>query len=444
MEFILEQEQELTLDMLADFIKRHEASKARYKRLGNLYKGKHAILDQEKKDGAKPDNRLVVNYAKYITDVFNGFFIGKPIKVTHPQTQTEEEINYINRLNRIEDHNAELSKLMSIYGKAYELLYVDEDLNLGITYLDPTQAFLIKDNSIRERTRYGVRYFLNSKEELEGTYSDGTTIYYFRENKDGLTVTEERAHSFNGVPFVEYVENEEKQAIFENVETLINAYNKAISEKANDVDYFADAYLKIIGAELDERTIKELRRNRIINIPTVDGEPVEISFLDKPNSDTTQENLINRLEKLIFQISMVSNINDENFGNASGISLKYKLQSMLNLAAAKERKFTAGLQERYRLIATSLVSKLKEDDWIELDYHYTRNVPNNQIEEAEIATKLQGITSQETYLKVLSLVDNVAEEKEKIMEEEEERFNAINKSEDYVVEEGEIDDEERK
>ena len=30
--------------------------------------------------------------------------------------------------------------------------------------------------------------------------------------------------------------------------TMINAYNKALSEKANDVDYFADAYLKVLGA----------------------------------------------------------------------------------------------------------------------------------------------------------------------------------------------------
>ena len=34
--------------------------------------------------------------------------------------------------------------------------------------------------------------------------------------------------------------------IFEPVLTMINAYNKAISEKANDVDYFADAYLKVL------------------------------------------------------------------------------------------------------------------------------------------------------------------------------------------------------
>src|SRR5699024_3887929 len=140
-----------------------------------------------------------------------------------------------------------------------------------------------------------------------------------------------KEHYFECVPLIEYIENEERQAAFENVETLINAYNKALSEKANDVDYFADAYLAILGVELDEETIKQIRDNRVINLKDGDMSKIEVRFLDKPNADTTQENLIERLETLIFQISMVSNINDENFGTNSGISLKYKLQSMENI-----------------------------------------------------------------------------------------------------------------
>ena len=74
---------------------------------------------------------------------------------------------------------------------------------------------------------------------------------------------------------------------------MINAYNKAISEKANDVDYFADAYLKVLGAKLNEDGIKSIRENRIINFEgNMDGNLV-VEFLQKPDGDTTQENLIN-------------------------------------------------------------------------------------------------------------------------------------------------------
>lgn len=44
--------------------------------------------------------------------------------------------------NDQDDNNAELSKLCDIYGKGYELYYVDEQANIGITYVSPMEAFL--------------------------------------------------------------------------------------------------------------------------------------------------------------------------------------------------------------------------------------------------------------------------------------------------------------
>ena len=102
---------------------------------------------------------------------------------------------------------------------------------------------------------------------------------------------EEKIHGFDGVPAVEYIENNERMGIFESALPMINAYNKAISEKANDVDYFADAYLKVLGTYLDDDDIKHIRDDRIINFDG-DTDKVIVDFLQKPNGDTTQENLI--------------------------------------------------------------------------------------------------------------------------------------------------------
>ena len=206
--------------------------------------------------------------------------------------------------------------------------------------------------------------------------------------------------------------------IFESALPMIDAYNKAISEKANDVDYFADAYLKILGAALNEEELEQLRQKRIINFDGEDASKLIVEFLQKPNGDTTQENLINRLEKLIFQISMVANISDENFGASSGIALKYKLQAMSNLAKTKERKFASGMNRRYKLIFSNPVSGMQKDAWVGIKYQFTPNYPANILEESQIAGNLAGITSHETQLKVLSIVDNVQQEIERIEEEQ--------------------------
>lgn len=432
--YTMEADQEMTMELLEKFIKKHQSDSKELQKKKKMYIGKHDILSQDAKEQFKPDNRLVVNFAKYIVDTLNGFFMGIPVKTTHDNQTVSDYIELVQKYNDQDDNNAELSKLCSLYGYAYELLYVDENAQVGITYIDPTEAFIIYDTSITRNPLYAVRYHVNKDKILEGSYSDSDNIYYFNDD-GGYNVFDEEGHYFGDVPLIEYVENEERQGAFDNVSTLINAYNKAISEKANDVDYYADAYLKILGATLDDETLTRLRDSRIINMAGEDTDKLIIEFLSKPSSDETQENLINRLEKLIFQISMVANINDENFGNSSGISLKYKLQSMLNLAATKERKFASGMNKRWKLISNLPNSKLSADDWLGIEYQFTRNIPANLLEETEIAKNMQGITSEETQLKVLSVVENVKDELERKQKETDNKFDGYTGLGDVSVDE---------
>lgn len=418
----MDSNQDFTIDMLEEYIKKHRIESIKLSKKMKMYRGEHEILYLDAKEKFKPDNRLVVNFAKYIVDTLNGFFTGIPIKTIHDKESVSNYIGLIEKYNDQDDNNAELSKLCSIYGYAYELLYVDENAQVGITYINPEEAFIIYDDSIRRNPLYAVRYYKNQDGYIEGSYSDKEKIYYFND-MDGLKIVDEEEHFFRDVPLIEYVENEERQGAFDNVETLINAYNKAISEKANDVDYYADAYLLVLGAMLDESTLEKLRDSRIINLASDDTKNLVIEFLSKPSSDQTQEHLIERLEKLIFHISMVANINDENFGNTSGISLKYKLQSMINLTAVKERKFASGMNRRWKLISNLPNSKISDKDWMGIEYKFTKNMPANILEESEIAKNLQGITSEETQLKVLSIVENVKNEVKRKQKEIDTKFD---------------------
>lgn len=414
--FHIDSKDDLTNEKLIELIKQHRLLCGRYQELKDLYTSDHPILHAAVKDAYKPDNRLVVNYAKYITDTLNGFFIGIPVKVHHENEIVSDYVHFIESYNNIDDNNAELSKKCSIYGHAFELLYMDEEAQVGICQIDPSEAFIVYDNSIRERPLYGIRYRVVDGVDIEGSISDDRSIMYFSIRSGKLVYTEIKENYFGAVPIIEYVENEERQGAYENVETLINAYNKAISEKANDVDYFADAYMKIIGALLNEETIKRIRDNRIINLGE-SSENVIVEFMQKPNADQSQENFINRLDKLIFSIAMVANINDENFGTSSGIAMKYKLQSMSNLVKVKERKFTKGFNRRFRLISNLPNSKFTSDDVYRLKYTFTRNIPNNLAEEAETASILQSIVSKETAIETLSMVSDVKTEMARIEEE---------------------------
>lgn len=417
--FIEPKDTVMTPELMQEYITKHQQECLwRYDWLKRYYNGGHDILKEPKKDSYKPDNRLIVNLPKYIADTMNGFFIGIPIKVSHENEEIAAYLEFLDQYNDQDDNNAELSKICSIYGSGLELLFNDEEGEIGITYLTPMEGFIIYDDSILHRPMFGVRYYVDEDNVLRGSWSDKFYVQHFR--RDGKIIWEDEPteHYFGDVPLIEYVENEERQSIFEPVISLVDGYNKALSEKANDVDYYADAYLSILGAKLDEDTLRHLRDSRIINLSGEDTDKIIVQFLQKPDADGTQENLIDRLERLIFQISMVANINDENFGTSSGIALKYKLQSMSNLAKTKERKFTSGMNRRYKMIAHNPASKMHEDDWLKIKYTFTRNFPANLLEESQIAGNLSGITSRETQLSVLSCVDNIKGELEKIEEEE--------------------------
>lgn len=432
-EFIFEgRSDELTDKDIIDFINKHMELKKRLIELEQLYKSNHPILRQGRnnKGGYKPDNRLVVNFPKYIVDTLNGFLMGIPVKTSHENENISNVIAEIENRNNLDDLNFELSKKMSIFGFCYELHFLDDDSKNGVVIFSPLEGFIIKDNSLRSRKLRGIRYGVNSDNIISGTISDDTHVYDFIVDEDTLIVDYEngKEHYFGEVPIIEYVENEEYQSAYEPVETLINAYNKAISEKMNDVDYFGDAYMKILGAKLEQKNIEQIKDNRVINLPGYEGKDITVEFMGKPNADGMQENLVNRLERLIFTISMVSNVSDESFATSSGIALKYKLLSMLNLSNTKESKLKKGFYNRWRLISRNILVDIPEEETKNIRFKFYRNLPANLIDEANVANLLNGIVSDRTILESLSLVDDVSTEISRIEGQSESLFEVENTS----------------
>ena len=418
---------EVTAQIVTEAIRLHLSKLVpTYRENENLYLSDHKILHAIAKDAWKPDNRLVVNYAKYIVDMFNGYFIGIPATVSHDDQVISDYVNDFRKFNDMEDSESELSKLVDIFGHAFWYVYQDEDANTRVTYNSPMNMLIVHDNSVAERPKFAVRYMID-EETGAGTgevVTDKEIIYFTLDNAGDVHFNERTNHIYSKLPIIEVIENEERRGIFESVKTLLNALNKAVSEKANDVDYFADAYLKIIGMELDDEVSSSIRDNRVFNLWGESGSQLDVDFLQKPNADQTQENLIVLLRDAIFNISMVANLSDKDFGNSSGTALAYKLQAMDNLAKSKDRKMQSGFNRLYEVVLSVPTTQVPADAWSELNYKFTRNVPKNTLEEAQIVSQLNGQVSDETKLSVLSIVQDPKEELER-MEEETKKDSAL-------------------
>lgn len=410
-------------DLIQKQIAKHNNMLQRYTYLENMYKGFHDIFKGPDKENWKPDNRLAVNFPRYITDTFTGYGYGVPIKVTHPDEKVNDAIQLFGRQNEITDHEAEMVKKCCIYGHAFEFMYQNEEHETKVSSISPKELFVVYDDKLSQRALFAVRYgvYPQSSDKAGKTYGEVYTkdfIYTFEDKK----VSEGIDNPYGFIPCVEWRLNDERMGLFEPITGLVETYNATLGEKANDVDAFAEAYLAILGAELDDDGVRHIRDNRIINLYGTDNaKDILIQFLQKPTADGTQENLLNRLETLIYQISMVANISDESFGNAtSGVSLAYKLQAMSNLALTFDRKIEKSLRKRYKIfcsLATNVHDPLAYQD---IEIKTTRNIPVNTQNEAQIASTLQGVVSKETQLSVLSIVPDVRREIEKMEEEEEE------------------------
>lgn len=414
--------------LLQKYIAQHDnAVNNRYVKFWNAYACRAKILDTSlipKKAMNKPDYRIAVNYPRYIVDTFNGFACGISPTASSEDDTVNDYINTIWDANDLDDVNSELHRLKCIFGESYQIVYVDEYGEIATVASDPLESFPVYDNSIRPRLRYFVRTYYDEDNKRHGSISDDTNVYYF-DFDAGIHFTEIHPHGFDGVPAIVYTMNKARIGLIEPVLDMCNAYDKAISEKMDDVDSFADAIMKVLGTMLTEDQINDLRDKRIINIGGRDGSQVIVDFMQRPSGDATQEHLLERLEKLIFTIAMVCNVSDNNFATSSGIALRMKMSPMQNLAAGDWRLDQSSMKAFWRLVFSNPVNVISPDAWQTMEFKHYLNYPDDVESAADVAVKLSDVVSKRTQLGILptSIVPDVDAELEKINAETEEAIN---------------------
>ena len=394
---------EVDVKSLTSFILDNEYRATNYRKNYDLYTGQHEILNKpHDPKSARPDNRLVSNWANYVVDTYVGYFMGKPPKITFDDDGRNDQLQDWLRLNSFKDKLAEIAKQVAIYGRSYMLAYQSEDASSEVAVVDPSSGFMIYDTSINPKPIAFVRYgYLGT--QLHGEMYTSNKIKTFTENQ----FEEETTTLFKEVPAVEFISSSQRLGIVGKIASLVNEYDRAFSQKANQVAYFDEAYLKILGIPLERdpetgEPILDIDKNKVIYSPSQDATNGDVDFISKPDGDNMQENMLNRLKDDIFQTAMVTNLNDEAFsGNSSGVAIKYKLLSMQNQAAFEERKFLISLRQLLGSILSmgKVVGSITADDVKkDLRMHFDRNIPADIANQAEIGQDLQGIVSKETQL----------------------------------------------
>ena len=407
----------MTPTLLENYIEYVKPELARREKLFNYYTGKHAISNRVYADATKPNNKVVSPYPHYITDFSTGYFVGEPIRYEAPEGVDLEPVLKYNDDSAV---NTALAKNCSICGYAYELAFIDKYGEYRYISLDPTKTFAIYDDSLEQEILYAIRLYdeydvANKRwihyaevysKESKATYRKVSTLY---------ELIDEQPNFLSEVPVVEYINNEEGLGDFELCVSLIDAYDSVMSDAVNESAEFADAYLVLTGMMgTDDDDITAMKANRVLLMDT----DASAQWLTKTADSTNAENMKNRIDTEIHKFSGVPDMTDQSFAsNASGVAMKYKLLGLEDITAKKETEFRRGLARRIELYSEYAEFLFAGFDFRDVRFIFTRNLPSNLDETADLLSKIGHLLSTETQLKMLPLDIDVPEELDRIKAE---------------------------
>ncbi|CDQ22580.1 phage portal protein [Halobacillus karajensis] len=420
--------------LIFDIIEEHKADHKRTKGLYERYKGddvpifKRKTPDYEdfetgrmKRLDDKVNNLLNNSFDAEIVDTKVGYLFGHPIAYTYDEQESLNGIiNEFNLRNHVEDADSEWGKMASICGYGARLAYINKDKEERIQNIDPWEVVFLCSGNISE-PEYSLRYYDGTDGKRYAEFYDDTTIHFFSADSGGqFTEDETQPHLFDFNPLFGLANNKELKGDAEKVLSLIDAYDRTLSDASNEIEQYRLAYLVLKGLGADEETLSKLKETGIFELF---DEKDDVDYLTKDVNDQLIENHLDRLEDNILRFAKSVNFTDESFGgNVSGVAMKYKLMALENKCITMERKMTAALRYQYKTLfsAWQKRNRVNKDDYLGVTFSFTRNIPANIVEEAQVANSLKGIVSDKTIRKKLSFVDNPEEEEELMQEQEDE------------------------
>lgn len=413
-------ENNLDKSIILTLVKRHEGMVGRLLKNKRYYDGHHAIEAKKREDNSTPNNKVVCNHAKDISDTATGYFMGNPITYSNSGDQDIEPLLIAFDDANVDDVDADNALDMSIYGAGYEYVYAKEGEATPISKnISPLSTFIIVDDSIEENELCGV-YYYKRKNSVENSYTYVATVstanYTYVLNIDdsgadiSRPVTEVPERHFFGEPqIIEYLNNKEAIGDFEQQIPLIDAYNTLMSDRINDKEQFIDAVLVLYGALMgdDEEEVseaqKQLRKEKLLELPA----DAKAEYLLRQMDENGAEVLRKAIKEDIYNFSHVPNFMDENFaGNVSGVAMEYKLLGLEMITKVKERQYKKGLRKRIRLYCNFLNMKAVLMEAGSIMASFSRALPKNLQELAQIVANLQNNVSAKTLLKLLPFVED--------------------------------------
>jgi len=439
MKFLCDRD-ELTTEIVRDYLQKFSQYELpRLVKYGDYYTGKQAILRKKQIDPAKPCNRIVNNFCSQIVDNYLGYLVGKD--VTYSSLDDISAISEVLAYNDSRTEDSDMLRQALIYGRAFELCYIDEEGQQRFTLLDTKETFAIYDNTIGENLLAVVRfwakdlfdlgkgYYIDVYDEVRVAHYEGVAGF------SSLVFLGEDPHYYGQVPVSVLPLNDEEYSIFDKVLTLQDAYNTILSQSTDDYESFSDYYMIVKGERIDADVLKNMKQTRVVNLENTE---YDVSFISPAQIASDTSTRLKDIDEQIHKVSNSPDFTDDAFGTSSGVAMQYKIMGFENTAGVIAANMTKTLQKRLELICSILSLVSGDAMWRDIEITFTRNLPFDYSNVATLISTLKGTVSDKTLLSLLPFVSDVDKELEMVAESKRENQEIYGFT---VTTEGEDEDE---
>lgn len=425
-------EEGITDALLNKIIDKHQNNRAHMLELYGRYRTEEESVpifrreprfEHEDKDIVELNNKVNNDYFGEIVDIKVGYFSGKAAVYTYSDGEEADEdtegeqgreeaskalSDFVAR-NNMYNVDMECAKFASICGYAGRLLYIDPEGNERVMPVEPFKTVILSSGEMTE-PEFAVRYYptldINDTEYWKAEFYDDRNIYYYEGQLGCLSLKKTEPHLFDFCPLQGIPNNLEMQGDAEKVLELIDAYDRTVSDNSNDIEGNTNAHMVFKNVMMDDKEMAKARKSGAFQFNAMgDG---DVFYLTKQINDAFNSNHLARVEDNIYRFSKTPNLNSEKFGEASGISLKFKITGLESKCGAFEAKCQSANTYMFKALASSFKKKRIPFDYLQCYVKYKRNFPLDLAGEATACSSLIGAgLPKRVAFENLSFIDDV-------------------------------------
>lgn len=260
---------------------------------------------------------------------------------------------------------------------------------------------------------------------VEDWTSDTFDMYKFKNDLNGNDESDLKGvkHTFGRVPFIAFANNSDETSDLIKYKELIDLYDRVVSGYANDIEDIQQVIWVVTNyADDTDDFLQNVKKHKTIF--TEDDESGGKGGVDTLSVEIPVEarnSLLELLKKQIYESGQGLQQENESFGNASGVALKFFYRKLELKAGLMEAEFRESINKLVEAILDFYHLPHKKISQV-----WSRNMIASDLEASQIAAQSVGIIPEKLILQNHPWVEDVDEATKLLEEEEKSKMDIFN------------------